>query len=60
MMTKHKIVLPIGICKNLSEVQLDRMIEIALQLEPLWANAIGKNWKKTIDKSMLKALYKKM
>jgi 3-deoxy-alpha-D-manno-octulosonate 8-oxidase len=60
MMTKHKIVLPMGICKNLSEVQLDRMIEIALQLEPLWANAIGKNWKKTIDKSMLKALYKKM
>ena len=49
-----------GICKNLSEVQLDRMIEIALQLEPLWANAIGNNWKKTIDKSMLKALYKKM
>ena len=60
MMTKHKIVLPMGICKNLSEVQLDRMIEIALQLEPLWANAIGNNWKKTIDKSMLKALYKKM
>jgi 3-deoxy-alpha-D-manno-octulosonate 8-oxidase len=60
MMTKHKIVLPMGVCKNLSEVQLDRMIEIALQLEPLWANAIGNNWKKTIDKSMLKALYKKM
>jgi 3-deoxy-alpha-D-manno-octulosonate 8-oxidase len=60
MMTKHKIVLPMGICKNLSEVQLDRMIEIALQLERGWANAIGKNWKKTIDKSMLKALYKKM
>ena len=60
MMAKHKIVLPSGVCKDLTEVQFDSMIDIALKLEPLWENAIGKDWKNTIDKALLKALYKKM
>jgi 3-deoxy-alpha-D-manno-octulosonate 8-oxidase len=60
MMTRYKIVLPKGICKDLTELQFDTMIDIALKLEPLWENAIGKDWKNTIDKALLKALYKKM
>jgi 3-deoxy-alpha-D-manno-octulosonate 8-oxidase len=60
MMAKHKIVLPSGVCKDLTEVQFDSMIDIALKLELLWENAIGKDWKNTIDKALLKALYKKM
>lgn len=56
----HNIELPKGICANLSESEFDIMIKIALSLEPLWENAIGKNWKKTITKEKLKALYQKM
>jgi len=36
------------------------MIDVALSLEPLWENAIGENWKKTITRERLKALYQKM
>lgn len=59
-MKRHKIVLPKGICKDLTDLQFDSLIDIALKLEPLWENAIGEHWKNRIDKALLKALYKKM
>ena len=60
MRKKHNIDIPQGICKDLSDNELDIMIDVALSLEPLWENAIGKNWKKTITRQKLKELYLKM
>jgi len=60
MKTKHNIILPQGICKDLSDKEFDTMINVALSLEPLWENAIGKQWKNTITRDKLKALYQKM
>ena len=60
MMQKHAIKLPTGICANLSDAELDTMITVALGLEPLWENALGKHWKKVITSKKLKALYLKM
>lgn len=60
MMAIHKIDLPKGICAHLDEHHFDTMIDVALSLEPLWENAIGKDWKKTITRDKLKALYQKM
>ena len=60
MKAKHKIELPQNICKDLSDREFDIMIDVALSLEPLWENAVGKNWKKTITRDKLKSLYLKM
>ena len=60
MKDRYNIELPQGICSNLSDEEFDIMIDIALNLEPLWENAIGKNWKKIITHDKLKALYEKM
>jgi len=60
MKEKHGIELPTGICKDLSEEEFDIMIGVALSLEPLWENAVGKNWKQTITPEKLKGLYKKI
>jgi 3-deoxy-alpha-D-manno-octulosonate 8-oxidase len=60
MKVKHNIELPQGICKDLSDQDFDTMIGVALSLEPLWENAIGKNWKQTITPDKLKELYKKI
>lgn len=60
MMEKHNIELPQGICTDLSEEQFDKMINVALSLEPLWENALGKDWKKLITYYSLKELYQKM
>jgi 3-deoxy-alpha-D-manno-octulosonate 8-oxidase len=56
----HNIELPQGICADLSDEELDIMINIALNLVPLWENALGKNWKNSITPKKLKALYQKM
>lgn len=60
MKEKHNIELPEGICADLSDREFDIMINISLSLEPLWENAIGKNWKKIITPKKLKELYQKM
>lgn len=60
MKEKHNITLPKAVCADLDEYQLNIMIDVALSLEPLWENAIGKNWKTTITRDTLMTLYKKM
>jgi 3-deoxy-alpha-D-manno-octulosonate 8-oxidase len=60
MKTKHNIILPQGICADLSDKDFEVMTTVALGLEPLWENAIGKQWKKIITKERLKELYQKM
>ena len=60
MLSKHGIELPKGICADLSEKDFDIMINIALSLEPLWENALGKNWKKIMTPKKLKELYQKI
>ncbi|MEO8935117.1 MAG: iron-containing alcohol dehydrogenase family protein [Xanthomarina sp.] len=60
MKEKHGIELPQGICANLTDEEFDIMIDVALSLEPLWENALGKEWKKTMTRNKLKDLYLKM
>jgi len=60
MKQKHNITLPQGICANLSDKEFDIMINIALNLVPLWENALGKNWKTIMTPKKLKELYQKM
>ena len=49
-----------GICSNLTEEQMETMINVALSLEPLWENALGKEWKNIITREKVRAMYLKM
>ena len=60
MVEKHKIHIPTGLCRNLSEEEMDTMIDIALGLVPLWENALGDDWEKIITRDKLRSLYLKM
>ncbi len=60
MKKQHHIELPQGICADLDDEQFDVMIDVALSLEPLWQNAMGKNWKQIITREKLRSLYQKM
>ncbi len=60
MKKKHHIELPQGLCADLADYEIDKMIDVALILEPLWENALGKHWKQTITRDKLKSLYQKM
>lgn len=60
MVEKHDIHIPKGICANLNDNQFEQMIDVALFLEPLWENALGKNWKDTITRKKLREIYEKL
>lgn len=60
MKTKHNINLPQGLCSDLDDYEFSTMIDMALALEPLWKNALGKHWKQKINRDKLKSLYQKM
>ena len=60
MVNKNNITIPLNVCKNVTQNQLDKMVDVALSLAPLWENALGKNWKIKIDKQKIESLYKLM
>ena len=60
MKAYHNIELPKGVCANVTEEQLDTMTSVALSLEPLWENALGKDWKSKINADKLKDLYRSL
>ena len=60
MVEKNKIEIPQHLTKDLTDQQFDTMIGVAMGMKPLWENALGKNWEKTITKEKLRALYEKL
>lgn len=60
MRQKHQIELPKGICEGLTEDDFDTMVCVAMKMEPLWENALGKNWKAIITSEKLKSIYRKI
>lgn len=60
MVEKHGVEIPQGICKNLTEEQMQTMITVALGMVPLWENALGDHWQDTITPEKLRELYLKM
>ncbi|MGJ8739251.1 iron-containing alcohol dehydrogenase family protein [Zobellia laminariae] len=60
MKEKHNIQLPTGICANLSEAEFETMISVAMNMVPLWENALGQNWRDTITPEKLESIYRKI
>jgi 3-deoxy-alpha-D-manno-octulosonate 8-oxidase len=60
MVEKNSIDIPAGICKNLSEEDFDKMINVSLGMKPLWENALGKDWEKIMTREKLRELYGKL
>jgi len=60
IMQKNNIELPKNLTKDLSDEQFEKMTDISLVLEPLWENALGKNWKQIITRDKIKSLFKQM
>lgn len=60
MVEKHKIEIPQGITKDLTEEQFESMITVSLGMKPLWENALGKDWEKQMTRERLRALYERL
>ena len=60
MMEKHKIQLPRTLVPGIPDDQLEKMVDVAFVLEPLWENALGSDWKRVMTRDRIKELYLKM
>ncbi|MDX1795413.1 MAG: iron-containing alcohol dehydrogenase family protein [Hydrogenovibrio sp.] len=60
MMEKHNIDLPTGVCKGLTDEQMDKMIQVCSGMAPLWDNVYGPDWQEKVTPELLRGLYEKM
>jgi len=60
MVIKQGIELPRGITADADDDQIERMVNVSLILEPLWENALGKDWRDIMTRDRLRELYRKM
>jgi 3-deoxy-alpha-D-manno-octulosonate 8-oxidase len=60
MTEKHDILLPHNLLADIDDERLEKMIDIALVLEPLWEHALGAEWKSIMTRERLKDLYGSM
>jgi 3-deoxy-alpha-D-manno-octulosonate 8-oxidase len=60
MVEKHKIDIPKGISKGLTEEQFDKMAVTALGLEHMWRHAFGPEWSKHINKEKIILWFRRM
>jgi 3-deoxy-alpha-D-manno-octulosonate 8-oxidase len=60
MMARHQVVLPKGICRDLSEKEMNTMISVSLGMVPLWENALGPDWKKRVNRDVLRNIFLKI
>lgn len=60
MMDKCGIDLPRNLVADLSEAQIENMITVALGLDPLWENCLGKDWKTIMTRDKARSLYLQM
>lgn len=60
MMDHQGIILPSGICSDLTAAEQDEMIQVALSMTPLWENALGNEWRQKICKEDLMEIYSKI
>jgi len=60
MMKRHDIHLPRNLVADVESDKLEKMVDVALVLEPLWENALGADWKQIMTRDKIKELYQKM
>ncbi len=60
MMNRHNIVLPKQLTKNLTREQMDKMITVALGLDPLWENCLGPDWKTIMTRDKAESILRKL
>jgi 3-deoxy-alpha-D-manno-octulosonate 8-oxidase len=60
MLDKNRIILPRNITAKLDDAQMDKMVDVSLKLDPLWENALGKDWRRIMTRDRLRDLYRRM
>lgn len=60
MLDQQQIQLPRGVVSGASDAEVEKMVDVALVLEPLWENALGTHWRTLMPRERIRSLYEKM
>jgi 3-deoxy-alpha-D-manno-octulosonate 8-oxidase len=60
MVAKHNIEIPQNVCANLTDEQMDKMIQVSSGMAPLWDNVYGPDWQEKVTPELLKSLFERM
>lgn len=60
MMDKTGVDIPRAVTQSCSDEQLETMTTVALGLDPLWENCLGKDWKSIMTRDKVKSLFRRM
>lgn len=60
MMAIQGVSLPRNLVSGLESSRIEKMVDVALVLEPLWENALGKDWKAVMTRERIRKLYLRM
>jgi 3-deoxy-alpha-D-manno-octulosonate 8-oxidase len=60
MLEKNEVGLPRNLVAGMSREKMEKMIDVALFLAPLWENALGPSWKQVMTRERIRDLYERM
>jgi len=60
MLDRQNVDLPRNVTRGVSPAQMEKMIDVALSLAPLWENCLGPEWKSEMTRERTRALYSRM
>ena len=60
MIEKNRIELPRNLTRDVDEAGMNKMIEVALGMTPLWENCLGTDWRHKVGPDRLRELYLRM
>ncbi len=60
MQAKHGVELPRRLTADLADARIERMVDVALVLEPLWEHALGSGWQSVMTREKIRELYLRM
>ncbi len=60
MVKQAGIDIPKNITKGLTEEQFETMVNVSMNMKPLWENALGKDWEKKMTREKLRTLFERL
>jgi len=60
MLERQQISLPRGLVSDLDSRGVEKMVDVALVLEPLWENALGPDWRDQMPRERIRELYQRI
>ena len=60
MMEKHQITLSRKGLEDVSPEEVEKMVDVALTLAPLWENALGPDWERKMPRDKVRGLYEEI